>query len=180
MATPATNLVTTYMGIYAASTDYSAAITAGAEIDLDMTIGDVTVEAGAVVVASTNVMTSTTGTAVGEVIALPSGQDLTLTQGEETVQVDASITATTNLVTSTTGTVAASSTAVTIQTTNLISSTLGDVSLAIDVTPAVSTNLLTLSQGTAAVYAWTDVDDSVTTIWTPVDDSVTMTWKEAA
>ena len=133
IATPATNVVTTYMGVYAVTTDYDAEITAGAEIDLDMTIGDVTVEANSNVVASTNVITSTAENVVAEVIALPSGQDLTLTQGEEVVTADANATATTNVITSSTGTLSASATATTIQTTNLISSTLGDVSLVIDV-----------------------------------------------
>ena len=32
----------------------------------------------------------------------------------------------------------------------------------------------------SAVYAWTEVDDSVTTTWTDVDDSATMTWLDAA
>jgi len=36
-----------------------------------------------------------------------------------------------------------------------------------------------LSDATA-IYAWTEVDDSVTTTWTEVDDSVTMTWRDAA
>ena len=179
-ALPATNRITTYMGVYAASTAYSAVIAAGAEIDLDMTLGEVTVEAGAVAVAATNVMTSATGTAVGQVIALPSGEDLTLTQGEEVVTADANVTATTNLVTSAIGTAEASSTAVTIQTTNLVSSALGSVSLAISVSPSVATNLITISEGTPAAYAWTEVDDSETSVWTEVDDSATMSWQEAA
>ena len=38
---------------------------------------------------------------------------------------------------------------------------------------------MALSNATA-VYAWTEVDDSVTTTWTDVDDSATMTWLDAA
>ncbi len=38
---------------------------------------------------------------------------------------------------------------------------------------------VSLSDATA-IYAWTEVDDSVTTTWTEVDDSATMTWRDAA
>ena len=39
---------------------------------------------------------------------------------------------------------------------------------------------LTMGRGNPAIYAYQEVDDSVTTTWTEVDDSVTMDWKDAA
>ena len=63
----------------------------------------------------------------------------------------------------------------------LMSMDLGDISVQlngdVDVTGFGMT--MALSDATA-VYAWTEVDDSVTTTWTDVDDSATMTWLDAA
>ena len=64
----------------------------------------------------------------------------------------------------------------------LISTDLGNVTLQMNADVVISTGLsmtVSLSDATA-VYAWTEVDDSVTTTWTEVDDSATMTWRDAA
>ena len=63
----------------------------------------------------------------------------------------------------------------------LMSMDLGDISVQLngDVNLTGLEMTMALSDATA-VYAWTEVDDSVTTTWTDVDDSVTMDWKDAA
>ena len=63
----------------------------------------------------------------------------------------------------------------------LMSMDLGDISVQLngDVNLTGLSMSMALSDATA-VYAWTEVDDSVTTTWTEVDDSVTMDWKDAA
>jgi len=58
---------------------------------------------------------------------------------------------------------------------------LGDISVQLNGDVNVTGFGMTMALSNAtAVYAWTEVDDSVTTTWTDVDDSATMTWLDAA
>jgi hypothetical protein len=58
---------------------------------------------------------------------------------------------------------------------------LGNISVQLNGDVAVTGFGMSVSLSDAtAVYAWTEVDDSVTTTWTDVDDSATMTWRDAA